>query len=64
MKTVVSEDQLDLLPRGTVLRFTVSKTRVTKVLGGLWEVENVKGVWMPCDIVRNQTPLEIIEYGE
>jgi len=59
--TVSTERELDLLPRGTVLQFTISKVRVTKVLGDLWEVENVKGVWMPSEITQNQTPLEVID---
>ena len=60
----MTEEELDELEIGTQLRFTISKVRVTKVLGGLFRVENVKGVWLPSDIARNHTPLELIRFEE
>lgn len=59
--TVVTEAELDGLDIGVRLRFTISKKICTKVAGGLWSVEGVKGVFGSDDICRNRTPLEVLE---
>lgn len=61
MRTVVTEAELDELDIGVRLRFTVSKKALEKVTGGLWKVENVKGVFGSDDICRNRTPLEVLD---
>lgn len=60
MNTVVTESELDSLPKGTRLRFIVSKTECEKVLGDLWKVDGVKGIFGSDDITRNRTPLEVL----
>lgn len=59
--TVTTERELDALAPGTRLRFTVSGATVRKLKCGLFEVDGVKGVWMPEDLCTNNTPLEIID---
>lgn len=61
MKTVSTEWELDALPVGQRVRFTVSRAVCTKVLGGLWKVEGVPGVQMPGDLCINGTPMEVLE---
>ena len=59
--TVVTEDQLDALPFGTRLRFTISGAKLEKTLGDLWKVAGVPGVFGSDDICRNRTPMEILD---
>jgi hypothetical protein len=61
LKTVTTEEELDALPKGTVLRFTKSRATLEKTLGDLWIVHGVKGCFGSDDICRNGTPMEIIE---
>lgn len=61
MTTVVTEADLDALPKGTRLRFTVSKATLEKTHGDLWKVDGVKGVFGSDDICRNRTPMEILD---
>lgn len=61
MVTVVTEAELDALPMGTALRFTISRARLVKTHGDLWKVDGVKGVFGADDICRNGTPMEILE---
>jgi hypothetical protein len=60
MITVSTEEQLDALPFGTRLRFTVSGAKLEKTLGDLWIVDGVKGCFGSDDICRNRTPMEIL----
>lgn len=60
VKTVITEAELDALPQGTRLRFTISKAIIEKTLGDLWVVHGVKGVFGSDDITRNRTPLEVL----
>lgn len=59
--TVVTEAELDALPLGTRLRFTISRATLEKTHGGLWKVHGVKGVFGSDDICRNGTPMEILD---
>lgn len=61
MRTVVTEAELDALPFGTRLRFTVSRATLSKTHGDLWKVDGVSGVFGSDDICRNRTPMEILE---
>lgn len=63
MRTVVTEEELDALPFGTRLRFSVSQVTLEKTFGDLWRVSNVPGVYGSDDICRNGTPMEIIYEG-
>jgi len=58
---VTTEQELDALPFGTRLRFTISKAVLEKTHGGLWKVHGVKGCFGSDDICRNGTPMEILE---
>lgn len=60
MTTVHTERELDELPIGTRLRFAASGAILEKTLGQMWWIEGAPGAYMPCDIVMNQTPLEIL----
>ena len=60
MTTVNTERELDTLPVGQKLRFTVSGAVCTKVAGDLWTVEGVPGVQMPGDLCLNGTPMELL----
>lgn len=59
--TVVTETELDALPVGTRLRFTISKATLEKTHGGLWKVDGVKGCFGSDDICQNGTPMEILK---
>ena len=61
MTTITTEQELDDLPKGTRLRFTISGAIITKELGGLFSVEGHKGVFMPSDLTINNTPMEILD---
>jgi hypothetical protein len=61
LKTVVTEAELDALPYGTRLQFTISKATLRKTYGDLWEVDGVKGCFGSDDICRNRTPMEVLE---
>lgn len=59
--TVSTEAELDALPKGQKVKFTVSGAVCTKVAGGLWTVEGVKGAQMPGDLCLNGTPMELLK---
>jgi hypothetical protein len=61
VRTVRTERELDALPTGAKLRFTVSGALITKVTGGLFTVEGHKGVYLPSDLTTNGTPMEVLE---
>lgn len=61
MRTVTREAQLDALPQGARVRFTVSGAICTKTLGGLWTIEGHKGAYMPDELTMNGTPLEVLD---
>ncbi len=64
VKTVSKEHELDALPKGTRLRFTVSGATLYKTFGDLWVVDGISGVQMPADLCLNGTPMEILELGK
>jgi hypothetical protein len=61
--TVKTEQELDALPKGTRLRFTVSGATLYKTIADMWVVEGVKGCWGSDEICANRTPMEIISWN-
>lgn len=59
--TVTTEAELDALPKGTRVRFTVSGAVCTKTIGDLWLVEGHKGCYMPSELAMNGTPMDVLE---
>lgn len=58
---ITTERELDALPKGTRVQFTVSGAVCTKTIGDLWLIEGHKGCYMPSELVMNDTPLEVLE---
>ena len=58
---VTTEWELDELPKGARVRFTASGAICTKTIGDLWLIEGHKGCYMPCDLVMNDTPMEVLD---
>jgi hypothetical protein len=61
LKTVSKEYELDALPKGTRIRFTISKAIATKTIGNLWMVAGSPGVYMPGDLCMNGTLMEVLD---